>query len=119
MVPNETNKEVAYHTTQELICAVPEAFGLKAFAERVVITLLDDKLRVAFMCEAFSYNETISARIDKDFSSLTQAPKATSHPPPRCSSLPDHSRPLSGVPLPPARRQRLERLPDRLQLTEA
>ena len=49
MVPHESNKEVAYHTTQELICAVPEGLGLKAFAERVVITLLDDRLRVAFM----------------------------------------------------------------------
>lgn len=49
MIPAESNKEVAYHTTQELICAVPEAFGLKAFAEKVVICLLDDQLRNAFM----------------------------------------------------------------------
>ena len=49
MVPNLTSAEVAGHTLDELLFAVPRAFGLKAFAQRISICFLDDVVRVSMM----------------------------------------------------------------------
>ncbi|KIM48566.1 hypothetical protein M413DRAFT_20940 [Hebeloma cylindrosporum] len=45
MVPADTNKEVAGYTVEELLSPVPEAFGLKALGERMVICLMEDAVR--------------------------------------------------------------------------
>ena len=49
MVPDPINAEVASYTMNELLFAVPDAFGLKTFAQRVSICLLDDPVRVSMM----------------------------------------------------------------------
>lgn len=49
MVPNPINAEVASYTLDELLFAVPEAFGLKSFALRVSICLLDDIVRLSML----------------------------------------------------------------------
>ena len=49
MVPDPINAEVASYTLNELLFAVPEAFGLKAFAQRISICLLDDAVRVSML----------------------------------------------------------------------
>lgn len=49
MVPSQTNHDVAGYTVDELLSAAPEALGMKAFGERVVICLLDEITRKAMM----------------------------------------------------------------------
>ncbi|KAF5371589.1 hypothetical protein D9758_003422 [Tetrapyrgos nigripes] len=49
MVTAESNHHVANYTLEELIYVLPETFGIKSFAKRVSITLLDDRVRVAMM----------------------------------------------------------------------
>jgi hypothetical protein len=49
MVPADSNYKTARHTLAELLAAVPEAFGLKAFAEKIAICLMEDRVREAMM----------------------------------------------------------------------
>ena len=49
MVPDPANNKVAGFTTAEILCAIPDIFGLKALAERVVVCLLEERVRVAMM----------------------------------------------------------------------
>ncbi|KAF8906990.1 hypothetical protein CPB84DRAFT_337320 [Gymnopilus junonius] len=49
MVPADSNHDMVGNTIDELLTAVPNAFGLKAFAEKVVISLSDDNVREAMM----------------------------------------------------------------------
>jgi hypothetical protein len=49
MVPDETNNLVAGYTVAELLYAVPRKFGMKAFAERIVIALLEERVRIAML----------------------------------------------------------------------
>ena len=49
MIPAETNQEVAGYTMAELCSAVPICFGLRSFAERVALCLLEDRVRVGMM----------------------------------------------------------------------
>lgn len=49
MVPAETNRVVAGYTLDELLCPVPEAFGLRAFGVKIVLCLLDGITREAMM----------------------------------------------------------------------
>ena len=49
MVPDPINMEVASYTLNELLFAVPEAFGLKTVAQRISICLLDDIVRVSML----------------------------------------------------------------------
>jgi len=49
MVPDPINAEVASYTLDELLFAVPEAFGLKTFAQRISICLLEDVVRVSML----------------------------------------------------------------------
>ena len=49
MVPDPVNAEVASYTLDELLFAVPEAFGLKTFAQRISICLLEDAVRVSML----------------------------------------------------------------------
>ena len=49
MVPDPINAEVASYTLNELWFTVPEAFGSKAFAQRISICLLDDAMRVSML----------------------------------------------------------------------
>ena len=49
MVPDPINAEVASYTLDELLFAVPEAFGLKTLAQRISICLLEDPVRISMM----------------------------------------------------------------------
>ena len=49
MIPAETNKEVAGYTIAELLAPVPIRFGLRSFAVRVALCLLEDRARVGMM----------------------------------------------------------------------
>ena len=49
MVPDPVNAEIASHTMNELVFAAPEAFGLKAFAQRISICLLEDVVRISML----------------------------------------------------------------------
>jgi hypothetical protein len=49
MVPDPINAEVASYTLNELLFAVPEAFGLKTFAQRIAICLLEDAVRISML----------------------------------------------------------------------
>jgi hypothetical protein len=49
MVPDPINAEVASYTLDELLFAAPEAFGLKTFAQRISICLLEDVVRVSML----------------------------------------------------------------------
>ena len=49
MIPAETNKEVAGYTIAVLLSAVPIRFGLRSFAVRVALCLLEDRVRVGMM----------------------------------------------------------------------
>lgn len=49
MVPDEMNHEIAGYTIQELLAAAPKAMGLRAFGERIVVSLLEDPVRKAMM----------------------------------------------------------------------
>ena len=55
MIPAETNKEVAGYTMTELLSAVPIRFGLRSFAVRVALCLLEDRVRVGMM---YVYSQT-------------------------------------------------------------
>ena len=50
MIPAETNKEVAGYTMAKLLSAVPIRFGLRSFAVRVALCLLEDRVSVGMMC---------------------------------------------------------------------
>ncbi|THU89140.1 hypothetical protein K435DRAFT_678567, partial [Dendrothele bispora CBS 962.96] len=52
MVPAESNHFVANYTLEELLHVLPARFGIKNFARRVSITLLDDIVREAMMYPA-------------------------------------------------------------------
>jgi hypothetical protein len=56
MVPAVTNRDLAGYTTDELLRAVPEAFGLKALARRMVVCLVDERPRIAMMCVCLSHS---------------------------------------------------------------
>ena len=49
MVPDPINAEVAAHTMDELLFAVPKAFGLKNFAQGIAICLLEDVVRLSML----------------------------------------------------------------------
>ena len=49
MIAAETNKEVAEYTMAKLLSAVPIRFGLRSFAVRVSLCLLEDRVRVGMM----------------------------------------------------------------------
>jgi len=49
MVPTTTNRDVAGCTMAELLHYVPSAFGIKAFATRIAICCLEDRVRIAMM----------------------------------------------------------------------
>ena len=49
MIPAETNKEVAGYTIAELLAAVPIRFGLRSFAVRVALCLLEERVGVGMM----------------------------------------------------------------------
>lgn len=49
MVPAQTNFDVAKYTTEELLHAVPECFGIKKLARRLIVCALEDNVRVAMM----------------------------------------------------------------------
>ena len=49
MVPDPVNAEVASYTLNELLFAVPDVFGLKTFAQRISICLLDDPVRISML----------------------------------------------------------------------
>ena len=50
VIPAKTNKEVAEYTMAELLSAVPIRFGLRSFAVRVGLCLLEHRMRVGMMC---------------------------------------------------------------------
>ncbi|TRM66718.1 hypothetical protein BD626DRAFT_163255 [Schizophyllum amplum] len=52
MVPAESNAEVAKRTTDENLYRVPAALGLKAFARRLTVCLVGERVRVAMLLEA-------------------------------------------------------------------
>ena len=49
MVPAQTNKEVAFYTTEELVHTLPDAFGIKNLARKLVVCVLAENVRVAMM----------------------------------------------------------------------
>ncbi|KAJ3808301.1 hypothetical protein F5876DRAFT_67379 [Lentinula aff. lateritia] len=49
MIPAQTNRDVATYTTQELLHAVPEIFGLKNFCRRLTICAVEENVRIAMM----------------------------------------------------------------------
>ena len=55
MIPAETNKEVAGYTMTELLSAVPIRFGLRRFAVRVALCLLEDRVRIGMI---YVYSQT-------------------------------------------------------------
>ena len=55
MIPAKSNKEVAEHTTAELLFGIPEAFGIRSFFRNLTICLLEDRVRIAMMFADFSF----------------------------------------------------------------
>ena len=49
IIPAETNKEVTEYTMAELLSAVPVRFGLRSFAVRVALCLLEDRVRAGMI----------------------------------------------------------------------
>ncbi|KAG9225506.1 hypothetical protein CCMSSC00406_0003009 [Pleurotus cornucopiae] len=49
MLPAQSNSDVAVGTTNELLHAAPEAFGIKDFLRRITVCLLDERVRIAMM----------------------------------------------------------------------
>lgn len=49
MVPAQSNHDLAGFTLEELLAAVPEFCGLKAFARRLAMCAMDDNVREAMM----------------------------------------------------------------------
>ncbi|KAJ2929425.1 hypothetical protein H1R20_g7655, partial [Candolleomyces eurysporus] len=71
MVPAETNNLVAGYTVAELLYAVPKKFGMKAFAERVVIALLEERVRIAMLYKSVPwYKEEPKGRLSYVFAKL-------------------------------------------------
>jgi hypothetical protein len=60
MVPAQTNHDVATYTTEELIHAIPELYGLKNFARRLTICALNDRVRIAMMYVAAQFTTLVS-----------------------------------------------------------
>ena len=54
MVPAQTNRDVAGHTTDELLFGCPEKFGIKKFLRGVTVCLLDERVRIAMMLVSHS-----------------------------------------------------------------
>ncbi|KAJ2929427.1 hypothetical protein H1R20_g7656, partial [Candolleomyces eurysporus] len=71
MVPDETNNLVAGYTVAELLYAVPNKFGMKSFAERVVIALLEERVRIAMLYKSVPwYKEEPKGRLSYLFAKL-------------------------------------------------
>jgi len=51
MVPVATNHAVAQLTVDELLCFAPEKYGIKNFLQRIIVCLLETRVRVAMMYE--------------------------------------------------------------------
>ncbi|TFK51574.1 hypothetical protein OE88DRAFT_1801631 [Heliocybe sulcata] len=51
MVPAASNRAVAQFTIDELLCFAPEKYGIKNFLQRIVVCLLETRVRVAMMYE--------------------------------------------------------------------
>ncbi|KAF9255745.1 hypothetical protein L218DRAFT_883445 [Marasmius fiardii PR-910] len=49
MIPAQTNQEVAFHTAEELVRDLPEAFGIKEMGRQLLACLMDDTVRMAMM----------------------------------------------------------------------
>jgi hypothetical protein len=49
MVPATSNRDVAQFTVDELLHSVPTTFGIKALAQRIVVCLLEEPVRIAMM----------------------------------------------------------------------
>ncbi|KAJ7736736.1 hypothetical protein DFH07DRAFT_753360 [Mycena maculata] len=49
MIPAQSNHDVAKHTMNELLFAVPKSFGLRPFCEGIIRSLLEDRVRIAMM----------------------------------------------------------------------
>ena len=49
MVPAQTNRDVAGHTTDELLFGCPEKFGIKKFLQRVTVCLMEERVRIGMM----------------------------------------------------------------------
>ena len=64
MVPDPINAEVASYTLNELLFAVPEAFGLKTFAQRVSICLLDDPVRISMLFVNLCFHSTVTPQLN-------------------------------------------------------
>jgi hypothetical protein len=53
MVPSQSNYETARHTLDELLAVAPKAFGIKDFAEKLAICLMEDIVTEAMMSVHF------------------------------------------------------------------
>ena len=49
MIPATTNRDLAGHTIDELLHSVPAVFGIKAFATKIIICILEEPVRVSMM----------------------------------------------------------------------
>jgi len=49
MLPAQSNHDVARYTTEELLHAIPERFGIKNFARRISICLLEERVRISML----------------------------------------------------------------------
>jgi hypothetical protein len=99
MVPAQSNYDVAKHTTDELLFPVPEAFGLRAFAEGITRSILEDRVRIAMMYAVHfqrpkSINSTQQATRGAEIRQLSRARRArpgcvhsTPPPPPAVEAL--------------------------------
>ena len=64
MVPDPINAEVASYTLDELLFAVPEALGLKTFAQRISICLLNDSVRVSMLFVNLCFHSTVTPQLN-------------------------------------------------------
>src|ERR1700722_6621248 len=49
MVPATSNRDIANFTVDEMLHSVPEIFGIKSFFKKLVICLLEERVRVGMM----------------------------------------------------------------------
>ena len=49
MVPDIANRDVANYTISHLLEEVPDWFGLRKFIRGVIISMLEDRVRIAMM----------------------------------------------------------------------
>ncbi|EEB91076.1 hypothetical protein MPER_10631, partial [Moniliophthora perniciosa FA553] len=49
MIPDPINHSVSLLTTEELIRQLPEAFGIRNFARKLAVAILEDRVRIAMM----------------------------------------------------------------------